>query len=256
MKHWADLTWTDVQALLDAQTAERPLIAILPAGATEAHGPHLPLQTDRVIALAMAEKGAEILGEEGFEALVLPPLDYTAAPFAGSFPGTISVRPETIAALIVDIGTALAEQGVKVLALANAHLDPAHLGTLYAAWDELRRHPKARGLQVVFPDVTRKPWAPRLTEEFRSGACHAGRYEGSIVLAARPELVRVEIQQGLPARPISLSDAMRDGLETFEAAGGDQAYFGDPASATLVEGQRTTETLGEILAEAVRRLLS
>ena len=43
MKHWADLTWTDVQALLDAQTAERPLIAILPAGATEAHGPHLPL---------------------------------------------------------------------------------------------------------------------------------------------------------------------------------------------------------------------
>ena len=252
MTAWADHTWTEIRDLLHQQTSERPLIAILPAGATEAHGPHLPLQTDRVIGLAMAERGAELLTADGFPALVLPPLDYTAAPFASGFPGTVSVRPETLTALVVDIGLALARQRVGVLVLANAHLDPAHLGSLYAARTELRQHPEAADLRVVFPDVTRKPWALRLTDEFRSGACHAGQYEGSVVLAARPDLVRRGVQDELPAHPVSLSEAIRDGKTSFEEAGGDQAYFGDPARATPEEGEETIQVLGEILTEAVR----
>src|SRR5207245_1147983 len=81
----------------------------------------------------------------------------------------------------------LARHGLSLLAVANAHLDPAHLGAIEAAVTQIRR---ADGARIVFPDVTKKPWAVRLTEEFRSGACHAGQYESSIVLAARPELVR------------------------------------------------------------------
>lgn len=252
MTAWADHTWTEIRDLLEQQTPSRPLVAILPAGATEAHGPHLPLQTDRVIAQAMAERGAELLADDGFPALVLPPLDYTAAPFAGSFPGTVSVRPETLTALVVDIGLALAWQHVGVLALANAHLDPTHLGSLYDACQRLQHHPEAQGLRVVFPDVTRKPWALRLTDEFRSGACHAGQYEGSVVLAARPELVRRDVQAELSPNPVSLSDAIRDGQSSFEEAGGDRAYFGDPAASTPEEGLQTIQILGEILAEAVR----
>lgn len=249
---WADHTWTEIQALLDRQTPERPLVTILPAGATEAHGPHLPLQTDRVIALAMARRGAEILAEHGITARVLPPLDYTAAPFARGFSGTVSVRPETVTALVVDLGTALALQGVKVLALANAHLDPAHLGALYAARKALTESSETVGLRIVFPDVTRKPWALRLTEEFQSGACHAGQYEGSIVMASRPELVRNGVRTSLETRPISLSQAIRNGLTSFEEAGGKEAYFGDPAAASRQEGLATIQTLGEILAEAIR----
>ena len=253
---WADHTWTEIHELLERQTPARPLVAILPAGATEAHGPHLPLQTDRVIARAMAEEGAELLGADGFPALVLPPLDYTAAPFAQNFPGTLSVRPETLTALIVDIGAALASQGVGVLALANAHLDPAHLGSLYAARTELQASPAAADLRIAFPDVTRKPWATRLTEEFRSGACHAGCYEGSVVLAARPDLVRQDVLAELPAHPVSLSRAIRDGLTSFEEAGGDRAYFGAPAAATAEEGRETIRVLGAIVAEAVRATVS
>ncbi len=104
---------------------------------------------------------------------------------------------------------------------------------------------------VIFPDVSRKPWALRLSEEFRSGACHAGRYESSIVLAARPELVREAIRKALPPNARSLSTAIRSGMRTFEEAGGEAAYFGYPADARANEGADTIEVLGSILEEAV-----
>ncbi len=238
-----ELTWKDVEGLDRGR-----LIAILPAGAVEAHGPHLPLSTDRVIAVAMAREGARRLSERGLLPLVLPPLDYTAAPFAAAFPGTVSVRPETVTALVADVGASLASWGVRVLAIANAHLDPAHLGSLHAAVGRLAGE---TDLAVVFPDVTRKPWALRLTDEFKSGACHAGRYEGSIVLARHPELVRREEMAALPPHPVSLAAAIREGKKTFGEAGGADAYFGDPASASAEEGEETIAVLGSMLEEAV-----
>jgi creatinine amidohydrolase len=136
-----------------------------------------------------------------------------------------------------------------VLAIANAHLDPGHLAALEAAVHAIRRNP---GLVVAFPNLTAKPWALRLTDEFRSGACHAGRFETSIVLAERPDLVREAIRTGLPPNPASLSRAIREGKLSFEEAGGTQAYFGYPAEASAGEGRQTIELLGEILDEAVQ----
>lgn len=251
----ADCAWPAVQAL----PAERTL-ALLPIGATEAHGPHLPLATDVVIAEAMVRAGGQRLAAAGWEALALPPLAYTAAPFAAGFAGTLSVSPETVTALLLDIARAVAGMGARALVLANAHLDPAHIGSLYAAietWREAADQGDAAAarLAILFPDVTRKPWALRLSEEFKSGACHAGRYEGSIVLAERPELVRRQLAATLPANPVSLSAAIRDGKASFEEAGGSEAYFGDPAAATPEEGERTVEALGAILADAVAEAL-
>jgi creatinine amidohydrolase len=239
----AEMTWTEVRDL-DRSRA----IAILPVGATEAHGPHLPLDTDGIIAAAMAEAGAERLAAAGYLPLLLPGLPYTAAPFAAAFPGTVAVRGETVTALVVDVARALAGQAIPVLALANAHLDPAHTASLDAAVAAIRDQGL---LTAVFPDVTRKPWALRLGEEFRSGACHAGRYEASIVLATRPALVREEVRRALPPNPASLSVAIREGKRSFAAAGGPEAYFGAPAAATRAEGEATIATLGRILAEAV-----
>ena len=90
-----------------------------------------------------------------------------------------------------------------------------------------------------------------ITDEFKSGACHAGSYESSVILAARPELVRDEIRLSLPPNPVSIAHAIREGKKTFEEAGGDEAYFGDPAAASAEEGHQTLGILGEILAEAV-----
>jgi creatinine amidohydrolase len=230
----ATATWEEVRDL-----DPPPSVALVPVGALEAHGPHLPLDTDVIIAGAMAREGARILSEGGRTVLILPPLIYTPAPFAAEFQGTISVRTATLKALLDDIAGSLPD---ALLVLANAHLDPAHVGALREV---------AAGPRIVFPDITRRRLAERLTQEFRSGACHAGRYETSIVLAAAPERVRRELMPGLEPVLHSLSDAIRDGKETFREVGGDRAYFGDPAAATAEEGRATIGVLGRILAEAV-----
>ena len=248
MQPLAAMTWEEARDIAGPRS-----VAILPVGAIEAHGPHLPLETDVIIAQAMARSGAARLTAGGMSAVVLPPLAYTAAPFAGGFGGTLSLRPETITATVLDIAAALAHQRFGVLAIANAHLDPAHLASLGAAVDAIRRD---RVPAVVFPNLAARPWALRLGDEFKSGACHAGRFETSIVLAERPELVREDSRAGLPPNPASLSRAIRDGTKSFEEAGGALAYFGFPAEATAAEGRATVEILGAILEEAVRAELA
>ncbi len=244
VSYLADMTWEEVQDL-DLGKA----VAILPVGAVEAHGPHLPLSTDVIISEAMARSGAEKLDAQGYSVLILPSISYTAAPFAASFPGTCSLDADAAAAVLVSIARNLTRQGIRVLAVANSHLDPANISSIEAATASAR---KENLLKIVFPDISRKPWATRLTDEFKSGACHAGRYETSVVLAERPELVREEIRKGLAPNPSSLSDAIRAGLETFEEADGARAYFGYPADASIEEGRQTVDILGSILEEAIR----
>lgn len=248
IRELAELTWEDVRDLDRARA-----VALLPMGALEAHGPHLPLATDVLIAEAMARAGAERIAAQGWSAVLLPPIAYTAAPFGAAFPGTLSIAPATLAALVLDLARELTRHGFAALAIANGHLDPAHLAALA---DAARAARDAGLLPIAAPDVSRKPWAPRLTEEFRSGACHAGRYEGSIVLAARPDLVREEARRALPPNPASLSAAIRDGRKSFEEAGGPRAYFGWPADATAEEGRETIAALGAILAEATLAALA
>jgi creatinine amidohydrolase len=244
VRQLAAMTWEEVRA-----AAGPGSVAILPVGAIEAHGPHLPLDTDVIIAEAMARCGAGRLADRGLRCVILPALAYTAAPFARDFAGTFSLRPETVGSLVADIATGLARHGFGMLAIANAHLDPTHLASLETAAAAVRRE---LDLPVAFPNLTVKPWALRLGEEFRSGACHAGRFETSIVLAERSDLVRDGIRSNLPANPASLSRAIREGKQSFAEAGGPRAYFGFPADANADEGRATIETLGEILAEAVQ----
>ena len=235
----AEMTWEEVRDLDRSR-----VVAVLPVGALEAHGPHLPLGTDVVIAGAMARAGAQALARRGFEAVVLPPLPFTAAPFAAAFAGTLSIPPAAVGELVLDLARELTRHGFAALGIANAHLDPAHLGALAEAAARARAE---RLLPIAAPDVTRKPWASRLGEEFRTGACHAGRYEGSIVMAEHPELVREALRRSLAPNPASLSDAIRKGQRTFAAAGGPRAYFGWPADASAEEGRATVAALGEIL---------
>jgi creatinine amidohydrolase len=240
---WMDLTWEEVRDLDRARS-----VAVLPVGAVEAHGPHLPLGTDVVIAEAMAREGGRRIDERGFRAVLLPSVAFTAAPFAAAFPGTLAVSPETVVSLVADLARELTRQEFAALAVANAHLDPAHRSSLVLAAERAR---EAGHLPVIVPDLARKPWAARLSEEFRSGACHGGRFEGSIVMAERPALVRREIQDALPANPASLSDAIRKGATSFQEAGGPRAYFGWPADASAEEGRASVEELGRILCDAV-----
>lgn len=243
MKYLAEMTFAEVGSL----GAEA--LAILPLGAIEAHGPHLPLLTDVIIARGMAKAGAEALEARGVrEVVVAPPLQLTSAGFANGFTGTLSLSPATVTAVLVDAISSLRRSGFTRILLANAHLDPAHIASLHEGVRVACGESGAA--DVVYPDITRKPWALRLSAEFKSGACHAGRFETSIVMAERPDLVRETIRASLKPNPRSLSQAIAEGKKTFEEAGGPEAYFGFPAEASAEEGRETLATLGAILAEA------
>jgi len=245
----ADLPWTDVRAALDG---DHPVVAILPCGAVEAHGPHLPLSTDVIISEGMATRAAAMLEAEGIRAFVLPPLAYAPAHYAAEFAGTISVREETAKAMIADIAASLAQQGFACLAFANSHFDPANVAMLRDAVREAGES----GLRVAFPDFTRRALAQTLTAEFISGACHAGRFETSLVMADRPDLVREDLRTGLGENPASLLTAFEKGAKTFSEAGGPDAYFGAPGLATAAEGHTTSRIMAETLAVAVREALT
>jgi creatinine amidohydrolase len=196
----------------------------------------------------MAEAGAERLAAQRLEPVLLPAIAYTPAEFAAAFPGTLTTTADALVGLVERVARDLAQHDFGILAIANAHLDPAHLAALDRAVAVIR---DGSSIAVAWPNLTRRPWALRLTEEFQSGACHAGQFETSILLARRPDLVREQVRSTLDPNPSSLSVAIRAGKTSFAEAGGPRAYFGFPRDATAAEGHQTIELLGEILADAV-----
>jgi creatinine amidohydrolase len=234
-----EMTWTEV----DEAMKDRP-VAILPVGATEAHGPHLPLSTDTVIATEMARRGAKKLKENGVTALILPPVTFTVADFGADFPGSITVTPETAAALVRDVCLSAAKK-FRAVALANIHLEPAHLESLKKGVEDARKG----GASVCYTDVTKKRWAELLGEAFLQGD-HAGAFETSLVMAAAPQMVRDSVRISLPPIP-GLLAAIKKGAKNFTEAGGEDAYFGDPTAASSEDGDTYFEALAEILSLSV-----
>lgn len=240
-----DCTYEEVRGLL----ASGQVVGLLPAGATEAHGPHLPLATDVVISREAARRAASLLRGRGVQAVVLPPLAYAVTDYASGFAGTISLPLDTARLLVRDVILGAVQTGLFGVVICNAHLEPDNLRAL----NEGMALAIERGARASFPDVTKKPHALRLGDEFKSGACHAGRYETSLVLAAGAS-VRTDRAESLPPNPSSLSRAIRDGKKTFEEAGGPDAYFGWPADATTDEGDQLFGELADIFATAAEAL--
>lgn len=208
---------------------------LLPLGATEPHGPHAPLSTDTLISTGICRRAAERLRGE-IDVLVLPPLPYGVTRYGSAFPGAVGISEETLAALVADLAGQLDR-----LVLVNSHLEPEQVETLRRA-----------GLPQL--DLTRRANAERLTEEFRIGSCHAGRYETSLVLADRPGLVRVDRMETLAAKIVDMPGAIAEGRTDFLAMGMDEAYCGSPAEATAGEGEQTFGTLAELLVELIREV--
>jgi creatinine amidohydrolase len=248
VKMFQNQTWKEAR-----EAIARGVVVILPVGSTEAHGPHLPLATDVIISEEMSRRAAEKLVARGIETLVLPAVSYSVTDFSVDFPGTISIKSETAAALIRDICVSLYEQGARLIAIANSHLEPEHVYSINKAIEAVKQE---TGRAVAFPDKRKRRWAEMLTEEFRRGDCHAGSYETSLVMAAQPELVREDIRQSLERVPISIAEKIKEGVSTFTEAGGAEAYFGDPRAATREEGEAMYEALSEMIATAVIEALA
>lgn len=248
MTDFQDLTWKEAR-----EAIKRGVVVILPVGSTEAHGPHLPLATDVIISVEMSRRAAAKLNARGIETLVLPPVAYSVTDFSSDFAGTISIKRETAAALLRDICVSLYAQGARLVAIANSHLEPEHIASINEAIELIKND---TGRAVAFPDKRRRRWAETLTEEFRRGDCHAGSYETSLVMAAQPELVREDVRGQLEQVPISIADKIREGARSFTEAGGTDAYFGDPRSASREEGEASYKALSDMLVTSIEETLS
>jgi creatinine amidohydrolase len=226
-----ELTSPQLERLTDA-------VALWPVGAIEPHGPHAPLGTDTLISVGMCERAAARLDD----AVVLPALPFGVTRYCAAFAGAIGISEATLRAVVLDVAAAIEQQGFRRLVIVNNHFEPEQVATLRAAAEEAG---------ALYLDLVRRRNAERLTDEFRRGSCHAGRYETSLVLADAPELVDAAMAD-LPANEVDMPAAMAAGRTDFVAMGMERAYCGAPAEATAEEGRETFETLTDMLVELVR----
>jgi creatinine amidohydrolase len=236
-----------MSSFLDSDKATSPEIAenvkggglaVLAVGAVEQHGAHLPLLTDTILAHGVARRVAEQVC-----AWLLPPIAYGDAWNNEGFPGTLSLSPDTLRAVIEDIGRGVQRTGLSGLVIINGHFGNREPIALAA-----RRLTAEAGLKVLYLDypklevfaaevATSKPAGP--------GFYHADEIETSMMLALAPEAVRMDKAQpeypGFPetfgSEPMALSEFSRTGV------------FGDPRWATAEKGETL---LGKIAGESLR----
>jgi creatinine amidohydrolase len=234
------MSWSQLGQVLAGRT---PPVVLLPLGAVEAHGPHLPLDTDTVIAQRLGDEIAVQLADgRKMSSIVAHPVPITAASWAADFPGTISLSAAAARLVLRDAIASLRLSGAGRIALVNLHFDPEHV----AAVREVVKEDRGGGL--AFPDFTKRAMAQRIGGEFATGSCHGGLFETSLMLAARPEAVQPAYRD-LPRIDFDLPAAIRAGKKSFRQVGLDQAYCGDPAHATAEEGQRLFRLLASIFIE-------
>lgn len=234
-------TWVEAEQRL----ARGNTIAILPVGAQEQHGPHMPLATDTIMAAGLAEHLADHL-----DAMLLPAIPYGETWTTSGWAGTISLSFNTLLAIAVDIGTALVAQKVAALVIVNGHfgnqapleqaartlLTQHHLPTL------ILNYP---GMEQAAAEICEsKPAAP--------GFYHADEVETSIVLGLKPEAVHMDRAQAeYPKFPPTFG-VMPTRLDTFCESG----VFGDPRPATAEKGERLLDALTATALEVVQVFLS
>lgn len=239
----AELTTVELATLI----ARGRVVALLPVGSTEPHGPHLPLATDVVISEAACARAIARLAARDITALIAPAVPYGVTECAAGFAGAVSVPAPVLTAFLGAVADGLLGQGLVHVCLVNNHLEPAHDAAVRAV---------ARAGQVSVACPLTRRWARTLSAEFKSGACHAGRYETSLVMAAAPALVDDDARTVLPEVPISLSERLGAGVMTFAAMGMDAAYAGAPAAATAAEGDDLIDRLATMVVTEVLEALA
>ena len=186
-----DITWPEVQA-----AAEQGRAVIVPVGATEQHGYHLPLCVDAVLSESLAREVAERHG-----LLVAPPVTYgyRSRPLSGGgegFPGTISLSGRTLMAVVEDVLVGLAASGFRNLVLLNWHYENSNF--IYEAGWLAHEHAGHADLRIMVVEAAFSELSPEVMQllfedEFAGWDVeHAAILETSLMLHLRPDLVRFD----------------------------------------------------------------
>jgi mycofactocin precursor peptide peptidase len=212
----SDLVWPEA-----AQAARGAILAV-PVGATEQHGPHLPLSTDTELAAALVEG----LATARPAVVAAPPLAYGSSGEHAGFAGTVSIGQDAFEGVLVELVRSAAATFARVLLVC------AHGGNREAL------HRAERRLRGEGRDV--RVWFPRWSK-----GEHAGRVETSLMLALAPERVRLERATAGATEPVEelMPRLVADGVRAVSPNG----VLGDPAGACAQEGRlRLREELARL----------
>jgi creatinine amidohydrolase len=177
---YGHLTWEEVR------DADKDRVVILNVSATEDHGPHMPLDTDTVLGMAVANGVAAAAPDEVY---VMPPLPYGFNEHHKDFPGVIWIQPETLIAFVTDITKSLAHHGFRRILLLNSH------GSNHPCLDLAARKTV---IETGVICVSASYWnlmSARINEIRKSaigGIAHAGEFEAAMYLYLHPERVHLE----------------------------------------------------------------
>lgn len=228
---------------------------ILPTGATEAHGPHMPTDTDT----HQADHIAGLLAER-IDALVAPPVAYGISKTFEFFPGTISLSIPTYQAMLFEVGAALVRQGFDHLIILNGNRPN---GT---ANDAVARHlVDELDASHTFKVSAVSYWEPAaakinaLRKSVPGGMGHGCEFEASFQLATRPSVVKMERLAGAYYGPVGWdlvapTNPTRTYSRRPRPEAGHAAIFGDPTFASAEAGKVFIDTVVDALAETFTAL--
>jgi creatinine amidohydrolase len=238
-------------------------VILLPLGAIEEHGPHLPLLVDWLGAEELARRLAPHLRRGGWQPVLAPSLPYGVSTLAAEWSGTVSLSRPLVTRLIVEVVRALARHGFRRFVLVNYQADPDHLRAMAAARRALER---GRRLRVVYagfapdrvanaamsnPRVLRLLRSPRPESEW-----HSGELETAMVLSVRPGLVRRSLARKLPPAWVDFRARLKRGARRFrEIDRKTRGYFGWPAVARAETATQIMKLRGRLIAAEVIRAL-
>lgn len=205
----------------------RPLL-VVPIGSCEQHGPHLPLDTDTRIALALADGLVEAF--DTGDVMITPPITISASGEHAAFPGTLSIGTEVMEEVLVEL--ARSADWSSGIVFVNGH------GGNSVPVQRACRRLLDEGRRVMV-------WSPSI----RHGDAHAGESETSLMLAIAPELVRMHL--ATPGRTEPLADLIEDIRAGGVAAVSRTGVLGDPTLAEATHGRALLTRLIVDLVAAV-----
>ncbi len=223
---------------------------IVPLGATEQHGPALPLLVDNEHGLQTALRAARILGKT----LVGPVVTLGHSPEHAAFPGTVSLSKSTLSGVLHDIAESHARSGFRMVYFWIAHGgNNAVLQEMLPALESKWPNCQVTGLKDLAGYVG-STWNRAPIEQgipLSVSGSHAGEFETSMMLAARPDLVRMEAAEA--GNPSSLEAIAETMLRLGIGAVSTNGVLGDQRGADAKRGEFYLERLAEYLAEDLER---
>ena len=240
-----ELTWLQAK-----QRFEEVDVALLPVGAIEQHGPHLPLDTDAFDADYLARRVAE--GCSDPKPILLPLIPYGVSYHHEDFTGTISISNETLSRLVYEIGLSAAKNGITKLVVINGH--GGNAASLNFAAQMINRD--AHIFTCIDTGETSDTDVEALAET--PNDVHAGEIETSTALAARPELVQMnKAKRSVPrfsSRYLDFSSKRSVDWYARTAKISSSGVMGDPTKATREKGERMWEVMIRNLVEFIEQL--